>query len=519
MKRCKKILSLFMAMMMVATFLPFSAFAEEAAVTKRIHIEYSFEDKETVHGIGVDVDATQETVDRNFVESKLDIVDKADYTADKDSYPIENGVVKVHMKKIRKLEEVVLKFSDDGSRDIAAGYSLTAQSNVNSIPGSVYAGCEKEGYALTGWQCGNINFNAGSTVTFEEMAKAVGDNFTSDNKAYLTFAPIWTAKLNTVEVKFVQDIAGVQKEVAGAITVNSASDNFMNGSVYPEFEVKGSVLKGWKVNNVFFAAGQKVKLADFAAIVGTNFDAEGKAVLSAYPVWETKAVINEITIKFVENKDGVQKEVAGSFVLNAKNAENSMYDSVYKEFEVKGYHLAGWKFGDNFFKAGQKVTFAEMSKIVGKNFDKYGKAVLAFIPVFEKDAVAQLRSITIKYLEDKVGPQAEVAAGNTIARDDFTFMAGSVYKEFERQGYKLSGWKCGDRFFKAGQKVDFAVLAEIVGDNFIDGSDAVLAFVPVFDKVNNPDVPQGGGSSQKPSTPADKQPTGRPNVNTGVALF
>lgn len=120
----------------------------------------------------------------------------------------------------------------------------------------------------------------------------------------------------------------------------------------------------------------------------------------------------------------------------------------------------------------------------------------------------ELKTVIVKFLEDKDNAQEEVAASIVVNKDDWALMQGSVYSKFEREGYKLSGWRIGDRFFKAGQKVTFEELAEIIGDNFDAEGNSILSFYPVFDKINNPDNSGSGDSGNSTA--------GRANVNTGV---
>lgn len=113
----------------------------------------------------------------------------------------------------------------------------------------------------------------------------------------------------------------------------------------------------------------------------------------------------------------------------------------------------------------------------------------------------ELETITVKYVEDKAENRKEVAQSITVKKDENAVLQSSVYKEFEKSGYKLSGWKIGDKFFKAGQKVTFSELAALVEDV---KADAEIVLHPVFDKVDNP----GSGSSGASD--------GRTNVNTSV---
>ena len=132
----------------------------------------------------------------------------------------------------------------------------------------------------------------------------------------------------------------------------------------------------------------------------------------------------------------------------------------------------------------------------------------------------ELETIIIKFLEDKDGVQEEVASGVVIGKGDSAIMKSGVYEKFEKEGYKLSGWKFGDKFFKAGQEVTFEEMAKIVGDNFDAEGNAILAFYPVFDKVNNPDNSGSGNSgnnnSNNNNSNNNNNTAGRANVNTGV---
>ena len=51
----------------------------------------------------------------------------------------------------------------------------------------------------------------------------------------------------------------------------------------------------------------------------------------------------------------------------------------------------------------------------------------------------ELKTVIVKFLEDKDSAQEEVAASIVVNKDDWALMQGSVYSKFEREGYKLSG--------------------------------------------------------------------------------
>ena len=535
----KKLLTGFLSLFLVLTLVPVSAgiFAEEAKAPKTVKVNFVDGVTQNVAGgftitgddfnfipedvipeyakEGYELEAWK-TVENNKVFNKGQKVTTADF---KEFYVADDGVVYVtfepvwkEIKPQTKLTKVVVNFADGVTQNVAGGFTITGD-DFNFIPKHVMPEFEKADHTLVGWK----SLDTGKTFALEKkvtLKDFEGVTTDKDGVAHVTLDAVWEKvepkELNKIIIKFLEG----EKEVAGTITIdkNNPNNQFYN-AVYKDAEKEGYKLTGWSIDGNFFKAGQNFNIMNVLVIVGDNYDkTTGEATLVATPVWEKvkpqgQVYVSEVTLKFLEDKEGVQKEVAAEIVFNKDHQHNYLYDSVYPAFEKEGYKLTNWKINGQLFKAGQEIHNKDIVMLVGDNFDKDGKAVLVAYPVFTK-LNSELNTITVKYLEDKIGPQEEVAAGNDVVEGDFTLAAGSVYKKFEKAGYTLAGWKFGDKFFKAGEKIEFAKLAELVGDNYDKDGKAVIAFTPVFEKIPAP---------QKPVNPSQPvAPQGRPNVNTGV---
>ena len=157
----------------------------------------------------------------------------------------------------------------------------------------------------------------------------------------------------------------------------------------------------------------------------------------------------------------------------------------------------------------KKVTLKDIAARTGLSVNTVSR-VLNKKPYYTKDVEARVNAACkeLGYIVDMNASGLRSGSTRTIAilYDDlvnpfYSYTTDIISKRFEKSGYKLSGWKIGDKFFKAGQKVTFSELAALVEDV---KADAEIVLHPVFDKVDNP----GSGSSGTSD--------GRTNVNTGV---
>ena len=171
-----------------------------------------------------------------------------------------------------------------------------------------------------------------------------------------------------------------------------------------------------------------------------------------------------------------------------------------------GEKLTGWTLFQNGAKyaAGEKVTFESLKELAGKNVDNDGVAYLNFYADLKTDV--ELKNITIKYVEDKDGPQEDVAApqNNFTAKDEFTILTDNLYDGKVPAGKKLIGWqyKNGGNTtnFVKGEHVKFDTLKALLNGNWDNEGNAWVTLTPVFQAVKGKQSSSSSSSSSSNKT-------------------
>ncbi len=416
------------------------------------------------------------------------------------------------------LQKIVVAFKDAAGKEMAAGYTLTAENNLNSIAGDVYADACPEGKELDYWTFSGKTFAKGADVTFEQLAAIIGTNYTDEGVSYVTFVPEFKDKaveptpvtLKKIVVSF-NDAAG--KEMAAGYTLTAENNlNSIAGDVYAGACPEGKELDYWTFSGKTFAKGADVTFEQLAAIIGDNYTAEGVSYVNFVP--EFKNVAASLTkIKMIFTKADGATSVFATGELTAESEWYVLPDAAGVINLADGEKLTGWTLFQNGAKyaAGEKVTFESLKELAGKNVDNDGVAYLNFYADLKTDV--ELKNITIKYVEDKDGVQEDVAApqNNFTAKDEFTILTDNLYDGKVPAGKKLIGWqyKNGGNTtnFVKGEHVKFDTLKELLNGNWDNEGNAWVTLTPVFQDVksDNNSNNNSNSSSNKTTTATSEQ--------------
>ena len=416
------------------------------------------------------------------------------------------------------LQKIVVAFKDAAGKEMAAGYTLTAENNLNSIAGDVYADACPAGKELDYWTFSGKKFAKGADVTFEQLAAIIGTNYTDEGVSYVTFVPEFKDKaveptpvtLKKIVVSF-NDAAG--KEMAAGYTLTAENNlNSIAGDVYAGACPEGKELDYWTFSGKNLAKGADVTFEQLAAIIGTNYTDEGVSYVNFVP--EFKNVAASLTkIKMVFTKADGATSVFATGELTADSEWYVLPDAAGVINLADGEKLTGWTLFQNGAKyaAGEKVTFESLKELAGKNVDNDGVAYLNFYADLKTDV--ELKNITIKYVEDKDGAQEDVAApqNNFTAKDEFTILTDNLYDGKVPAGKKLIGWqyKNGGNTtnFVKGEHVKFDTLKALLNGNWDNEGNAWVTLTPVFQDVksNNSSSSSASSSSNKTTTASSEK--------------
>lgn len=152
----------------------------------------------------------------------------------------------------------------------------------------------------------------------------------------------------------------------------------------------GEKLTGWTLfqNGAKYAAGEKVTFESLKELAGKNVDKDGVAYLNFYADLKTDVELKNITIKYVEDKDGAQEDVAApQNNFTAKDEFTILTDNLYDGKVPAGKKLVGWQYKNggnttNFVK-GEHVKFDTLKALLNGNWDNEGNAWVTLTPVFQ----------------------------------------------------------------------------------------------------------------------------------------
>ena len=451
---------------------------------------------------------------------KLAAIIGTDFTSEGEAYV--NFVPEFKDKAVEPtpvtLKKIVVAFKDAAGKEMAAGYTLTAENNLNSIAGDVYADACPAGKELDYWTFSGKKFAKGADVTFEQLAAIIGTNYTDEGVSYVTFVPEFKDKaveptpvtLKKIVVSF-NDASG--KEMAAGYTLTAENNlNSIAGDVYADACPAGKELDYWTFSGKKFAKGTDVTFEQLAAIIGDNYTAEGVSYVNFVP--EFKNVAASLTkIKMIFTKADGATSVFATGELTAESEWYVLPDAAGVINLADGEKLTGWTLFQNGAKyaAGEKVTFESLKELAGKNVDNDGVAYLNFYADLKTDV--ELKNITIKYVEDKDGAQEDVAApqNNFTAKDEFTILTDNLYDGKVPAGKKLIGWqyKNGGNTtnFVKGEHVKFDTLKALLNGNWDNEGNAWVTLTPALQDVksNNSSSSSSSSSSNKTTTASNEK--------------
>ena len=240
----------------------------------------------------------------------------------------------------------------------------------------------KEGYKFVGWKG-----QGASEIAWDADAKTFGVSGlcfyqNGSNEGFASVEAVFepTVKLTDIKVNFLKE--------DGKTVVSAAQYIAKDATLVLPYDVEGVI--GWKLANNLTTYDVKTKFSfnDLAAFVGTNYAADGTANLTFYAQYKTEVELKNITIKYVEDKDGAQEDVAApQNNFTAKDEFTILTDSLYNGKVPAGKKLIGWQYKNggkttNFVK-GEHVKFDTLKALLNGNWDNEGNAWVTLTPVFQ----------------------------------------------------------------------------------------------------------------------------------------
>ena len=262
------------------------------------------------------------------------------------SYILENGEPLANAIEKIELENGATTFNTSVLKEVPAGYELCET-------GDVYIGTND-----------TVNVKVREVKKPEVSLTKIKMIFTKADGATSVFA---TGELTAASEWY------VLPDAAGVINLTASEK-----------------LTGWTLfqNGAKYAAGEKVTFESLKELAGKNVDKDGVAYLNFYADLKTDVELKNITIKYVEDKDGAQEDVAApQNNFTAKDEFTILTDNLYNGKVPAGKKLIGWQYKNggkttNFVK-GEHVKFDTLKALLNGNWDNEGNAWVTLTPVFQ----------------------------------------------------------------------------------------------------------------------------------------
>ena len=262
------------------------------------------------------------------------------------SYILENGEPLANAIEKIELENGATTFNTSVLKEVPAGYELCET-------GDVYIGTND-----------TVNVKVREVKKPEVSLTKIKMIFTKADGATSVFA---TGELTAASEWY------VLPDAAGVINLTASEK-----------------LTGWTLfqNGAKYAAGEKVTFESLKELAGKNVDKDGVAYLNFYADLKTDVELKNITIKYVEDKDGAQEDVAApQNNFTAKDEFTILTDNLYDGKVPAGKKLIGWQYKNggkttNFVK-GEHVKFDTLKALLNGNWDNVGNAWVTLTPVFQ----------------------------------------------------------------------------------------------------------------------------------------
>ena len=419
-----RLLALLTAAFMLVMCVPFAAFAEDAKLAKAIIHYYNEDGSASVFANETVTDWTTLPTDSALVNFTLgedeELVwkdDKGNTHAPSEKVTIdgllaelagtninpEDGSCHINFYAIAQKKEtpapVELKtvnthFNKDGSSatTLFADVAVTAELGWVDMPTTSSCVGLAADEVVTGWTTDNgKTYAAGSKVTFEELAAIVGDNIAADGSANVNFRAVIEKKTALTKIKMIFTKADGTTSVFATGELTAESEWYVLPDAAGVINLAdGEKLTGWTLfqNGAKYAAGEKVTFESLKELAGKNVDNDGVAYLNFYADLKTDVELKNITIKYVEDKDGAQEDVAApQNNFTAKDEFTILTDNLYDGKVPAGKKLIGWQYKNggnttNFVK-GEHVKFDTLKALLNGNWDNEGNAWVTLTPVFQ----------------------------------------------------------------------------------------------------------------------------------------
>ena len=293
-----------------------------------------------------------------------------------------------------ELKKVTTHFNKDGnsSTTLFADVAVTPELGWVDMPTTSACVGLAADEVVTGWTTDNgKTYAAGSKVTFEELAAIVGDNIAADGSANVNFRAVIEKKTALTKIKMIFTKADGTTSVFATGELTADSEWYVLPDAAGVINLAdGEKLTGWTLfqNGAKYAAGEKVTFESLKELAGKNVDNDGVAYLNFYADLKTDVELKNITIKYVEDKDGVQEDVAApQNNFTAKDEFTILTDNLYDGKVPAGKKLIGWQYKNggnttNFVK-GEHVKFDTLKALLNGNWDNEGNAWVTLTPVFQ----------------------------------------------------------------------------------------------------------------------------------------
>ena len=293
-----------------------------------------------------------------------------------------------------ELKKVTTHFNKDGnsSTTLFADVAVTPELEWVDMPTTSACVGLAADEVVTGWTTDNgKTYAAGSKVTFEELAAIVGDNIAADGSANVNFRAVIEKKTALTKIKMIFTKADGTTSVFATGELTAESEWYVLPDAAGVINLAdGEKLTGWTLfqNGAKYAAGEKVTFESLKELAGKNVDNDGVAYLNFYADLKTDVELKNITIKYVEDKDGAQEDVAApQNNFTAKDEFTILTDNLYDGKVPAGKKLIGWQYKNggnttNFVK-GEHVKFDTLKALLNGNWDNEGNAWVTLTPVFQ----------------------------------------------------------------------------------------------------------------------------------------
>ena len=293
-----------------------------------------------------------------------------------------------------ELKKVTTHFNKDGnsSTTLFADVAVTPELKWVDMPTTSACVGLAADEVVTGWTTDNgKTYAAGSKVTFDELAAIVGDNIAADGSANVNFRAVIEKKTALTKIKMIFTKADGTTSVFATGELTAESEWYVLPDAAGVINLAdGEKLTGWTLfqNGAKYAAGEKVTFESLKELAGKNVDNDGVAYLNFYADLKTDVELKNITIKYVEDKDGAQEDVAApQNNFTAKDEFTILTDNLYDGKVPAGKKLIGWQYKNggnttNFVK-GEHVKFDTLKALLNGNWDNEGNAWVTLTPVFQ----------------------------------------------------------------------------------------------------------------------------------------